>query len=316
MQVKIVRKTTLAVNISAFELMRCDGAPLPAFSAGAHIDVKLRSGLIRQYSLCNDPSETHRYLIAVLRVPASRGGSEAIHALQEGDILEIGFPKNHFQLADDSSYSLLLAGGIGVTPIISMAEVLAVNGAGFEMHYCSRDEEHMAFRDHLLRSEFSDRVRLYFDSAPSDGRIDLALILSEPTPKKHLYVCGPEGFISAVVELAKKFDWEDHCIHREFFAMSAPVLPEGSSNFKVKLSSSGRIFEIPNDKTVVEVLAQAGIEIPISCNQGVCGTCVTGVLSGEPDHRDFYLTDDEKELNNQFTPCCSRSKSDTLILDL
>jgi vanillate O-demethylase ferredoxin subunit len=314
MQVKIARKFAVATDICAFELTRPDGAALPAFSAGAHVDVMLRDGLVRQYSLCNSPSESHRYLIAVLRDANSRGGSVAMHALEEGGLLEIGEPKNHFALHARARHSVLLAGGIGVTPILAMAETLDREGAAFEMHYCARSAARMAFRERLAGARFSERVHLYFDDAEAGERLRLNRLLAQPRPDTQLYVCGPVGFIAAAIDAAKAAGWDDANVHREFFA-AAPA-QEGGGAFQVTLSSTGRVIDVASDMTVVSALAQAGVEVPTSCEQGVCGTCLTRVLSGEPDHRDVYLTDEEKAANDQFLPCCSRSRSPMLVLDL
>ena len=313
MQVKIARKFAVATDICAFELVRPDRAALPTFSAGAHIDLMLRDGLVRQYSLCNSPSESHRYLIAVLRDANSRGGSIAMHALVEGSALEIGEPRNHFPLHPQARHSVLLAGGIGVTPIMSMAEALDREGASFELHYCTRSATRTAFRDRLADSRFADRVHLYFDDAGAGERLRLDALLAQPHSDTHLYVCGPSGFIAAALDAAKAAGWSDANVHREFFA-AAPTQEGGA--FQVKLSSTGRVIDVAQEMTVVSALAQAGVEVPTSCEQGVCGTCLTRVLSGEPDHRDLYLTDEEKAANDRFLPCCSRAKSSLLVLDL
>lgn len=313
--VRVARKTREAEDILSIELVSADGARLPAFSAGSHIDVQIRPGLIRQYSLCNDPTEQHRYLIAVLRDPTSRGGSVAIHdGVREGDVLQISPPKNYFPLVH-ARRSLLLAGGIGVTPILCMAERLAHIGANFEMHYCTRSEERTAFRDRIRTSGFADRVQFHFDDGPGSGRMNLPGILSPPAPDCHLYVCGPSGFIDYVMNTARAQGWQPDQLHLEYFA-GVVQDTSGDPSFDVKLASSGQVFTIPADKSVVQVLAENGIDIPISCEQGVCGTCITRVLDGVPDHRDMYFTDDEKSKNDQFTPCCSRAKSAMLVLDL
>ncbi|MGN6232471.1 MAG: PDR/VanB family oxidoreductase [Trinickia sp.] len=314
MQVRISRKFAAATDIFAFELVHPDGAPLPAFSAGAHIDVTLPNGLVRQYSLCNDPLDTHRYVIAVLRDANSRGGSIAMHALEAGGLLEISEPKNHFPLHGEARHSLLLAGGIGVTPIMSMAETLSCAGASFEMHYCTRSAARTAFRDRLADARFAQSVHLYFDDAQDGGRLQLDALLARASRDTHLYVCGPSGFIAAAMEAAKAAGWDDANVHREFFA-AAPA-QGGAGAFQVKLSSTGRVIDVAPDVTVIAALAQAGVEVPTSCEQGVCGTCLTRVLSGEPDHRDVYLLDEEKSANDRFLPCCSRSKSPMLVLDL
>ena len=288
---------------------------MPPFTAGSHIDVMLRDGLVRQYSLCNHPSESHRYVIAVLRDAHSRGGSIAMHALEEGRLIDIGEPKNHFPLDARARHSLLLAGGIGITPIIAMAEALDHAGASFEMHYCTRSAARMAFRERLAEPRFAGRVHLYFDDAQAREQLRLdALLAQARADDTHLYVCGPAGFIAAAMDAAKAAGWGDANVHREFFA--APAAEEGGGAFQVKVASTGRVIDVAPDVTVVAALAQAGVEVPTSCEQGVCGTCLTRVLSGEPDHRDVYLMDDEKAANDQFLPCCSRSKSPMLVLDL
>lgn len=315
MQVKLARKFPVATDICAFELVHADGAALPPFTAGSHIDVMLRDGLVRQYSLCNHPSESHRYLIAVLRDANSRGGSIAMHALEEGGLLDIGEPKNHFPLDAQARHSLLLAAGIGITSIISMAEALDHAGASFEMHYCTRSAARTAFRDRLAEPRFAERVHLYFDDAQARGRLRLEALLTQArSDDTHLYVCGPSGFIAAAIDAAKAAGWRDANVHREFFG--APLVQEGGGAFQVKLASTGRVIDVGPEVTVVAALAQAGVEVPTSCEQGVCGTCLTRVLSGEPDHRDVYLMDDEKAANDRFLPCCSRSKSPVLVLDL
>jgi len=315
MQVRIIRKVDVAADICAFELARPDSSALPAFAAGAHIDVHVGEGLVRQYSLCNLPGDTHRYVIGVLREARSRGGSMAMHALAEGSLLEISEPKNHFPLAEGATHSLLLAGGIGVTPILSMAEHLAASGASFEMHYCTRDTSRAAFRDRLADARFAGRVHLYFDSAPAEERVNLRALLAAPEPGKHLYVCGPAGFIGAVLDTAVAAGWDERNLHREYFAAASQ--PEAvSDDFQVKLAGSGQVIDVKSGQTVIAALTAAGVDVPTSCEQGVCGTCLTRVLAGEPDHRDVYLTDDERATNDCFLPCCSRSKSPMLVLDL
>ncbi|WP_118178579.1 PDR/VanB family oxidoreductase [Paraburkholderia phosphatilytica] len=316
MEVRIVRKFAAADDICGFELAREDGAALPAFTAGAHIDVHLDGGIVRQYSLCNSPAETHRYVIGVLREPASRGGSVAMHALAEGSVLRISEPKNHFPLSEGATRSLLFAGGIGITPILGMAERLAALDAPFELHYCTREPARAAFRDRLAEPRFAGCAHLYFDSAPVSERIDLAATLAAAAPGTHLYVCGPAGFIAVVLDTARAAGWSEAQLHREYFAAAAQDHAAASGAFQVKLAASGRIVEVDHDETVIAALTAAGVDVPTSCEQGVCGTCLTRVLEGEPDHRDVYLTDDERAANDCFLPCCSRSKSPLLVLDL
>jgi vanillate monooxygenase ferredoxin subunit len=315
-QVRVARKRVEAVDICTIELVEANGAPLPAFSAGSHIDVELPNGVTRQYSLCNDPSEGHRYLLGVLKDPSTRGGSKAMHEIvQEGDILQISPPKNHFALAHEAKRHLLLAGGIGVTPILCMAERLAVLDADFEMHYCTRSQDRAAFRERIGTSRFAEKVTFHFDDEEPAQKLDIPALLATPQPDTHLYVCGPKGFMDSVLSNARDAGWSEAQLHYEFFSADA-VKSDADGSFQVKLASSGQIVMVAKDQTVVQALAAAGVEIPTSCEQGVCGTCVTRVLLGTPDHRDLYLMPDEQAKNDQFTPCCSRSLSPMLVLDL
>lgn len=316
LQVRVARKATEALDIVTLELVATDGSALPAFGAGAHIDVQLPGGITRQYSLCNDPKETHRYLIGVLRDPASRGGSQVVHdQVKEGDVLQISTPKNHFPLAHDAKKSLLLGGGIGITPILCMAERLANTGAAFEMHYATRSPERTAFRERITMSGFADKVAFHFDDGAPEQKLDLAKLLVKPEAGTHLYVCGPKGFMDAVLNTARAQGWPESQLHYEFFGATVEK-SDSDASFEVKLASSGRIVMVPKDKTVTQALAEAGVEIMMSCEQGVCGTCLTRVLEGVPDHKDSYLTPEEQAANDQFLPCCSRSKTPQLVLDL
>lgn len=315
LKVRVENKVCEADGICSFELLPVGGAELPGFEAGAHIDVHLRDGLVRQYSLCNPPHERHRYQIAVLREPASRGGSIAMHdEIEAGHIIAISAPKNHFPLAP-ARRSLLFAGGIGVTPILAMAEALSGAGAEFEMHYSVRSPEREAFRERIAAAPFAAHVHVHYDSGDEAQKLAAARVLGAPDAGTHIYVCGPKGYIDHVLGAAEALGWPPAQVHREYFS-AAPVDPVGDTAFDVKLASSGQVITIPAGRTVVEVLAANGIDIPVSCEQGVCGTCLTRVLDGVPDHRDVYLTDEERAANDQFTPCCSRSKSAVLSLDL
>ena len=316
LSVRVARKALEAADICTFELVDVNGGPLPAFSAGSHVDVQLPGGLSRQYSLCNDPKETHRYLIGVLRDPASRGGSQAMHEqVQEGQLLQISAPKNHFGLAHDAKRSLLLAGGIGVTPILCMAERLAITGADFEMHYSTRSRERTAFYERIASSAYAPQVQFHFDDGAIAQKLDLAALLAAPQAGVHLYVCGPKGFMDAVLSAARAQGWPESQLHYEFFAAEV-AKSESDASFEIKLASSGRIVTVPKDMTVIKALAAAGVEVMMSCEQGVCGTCLTRVLEGVPDHKDSYLTPEEQAANDQFLPCCSRSKTPLLVLDL
>lgn len=314
LSVRVARKWQEAQDICAVELVAEPGQTLPGFSAGSHIDVHLPGGLTRQYSLCNDPAEQQHYQIAVLRDPASRGGSVAVHDLvQEGQALQISAPKNHFALAHGAPRHLLLAGGIGITPLLCMAQRLRATGASFELHYATRSLARTAFRDEI--AAFGDKVKLHLDDGDAAQKLDLPAVLAAQPAATRLYVCGPTGFIDFVLATAKARGWPADHLHLEYFG-AAPQDTTGDQAFEVRLASSGQTYTVPADKTVVQALQAHGIEIMVSCEQGVCGTCLTRVLEGECDHRDLYLTDEEKAANDQFTPCCSRAKSKLLVLDI
>lgn len=313
--VRIAHKTVEALDILSFELVAADDQGLPPFSAGAHIDVYLDNGLVRQYSLCNAPGETHRYQIAVLRDATSRGGSEAMHALEVGQTIRIGDPKNHFPLVHDAGHSILLAGGIGITPVLCMAERLSNVGASFELHYCTRAADRTAFAERIRSSPFAGRAQFHYDDGPDAQKLDLGGALPSPQSDAHLYVCGPTGFMDWVLGTARAAGWPDDRLHREYFA-AAPIDTSSDGSFEVQITSTGAVIRVEPDQTVVQALAAVGMEIPTSCEQGVCGACLTRVLQGIPEHRDMFLTPEEQSKGDQFTPCCSRAVSARLVLDL
>ncbi|MNJ44025.1 Phenoxybenzoate dioxygenase subunit beta [compost metagenome] len=312
-EVIVAKKQLEAEGIFSFELAREDGLPLPAFSAGAHIDVHLGGGLIRQYSLCNSAAENHRYQIAVLKEPASRGGSEQMHeAVIEGQRLTIGEPRNLFQLDASAGHSMLFAGGIGITPILCMAERLSHAGASFDLYYSVRSRDRAAFVKRMQESPFADRVHLRFDD---EQPLDARAVLTNSKADTHLYVCGPGGYMEYVLSSGRAEGWPEERLHREYFSAGAEVSAPGEA-FEIEIASSGEVMRVEADQSIIDVLYGAGIDVPVSCEQGVCGTCITRVLDGIPEHRDSFLTDAQRALNDQFTPCCSRAKSPRLILDL
>ncbi len=313
LSVRVIDKRREAQDVVSLELVDANGAPLPSFTPGAHIDVHLPGGLIRQYSLLNDCAQRDSYRIGVLRETQSRGGSLAIHdRIQVGDTLRISEPRNRFELVSGRP-GLLLAGGIGVTPLLCMARQLRATGTPFEFHYCARTRARAAFQDDpVLRGHAS----FHFDDE-SDTRLDIPAWLADAPRDAHLYVCGPGGFIDAVVDHARTAGFEDARIHFERFTASEPVTPaDGDQAFQVQLASTGEVFDIPADEPVTRALDKQGVFIPVSCEEGICGTCLTGVVDGIPDHRDSYLTDEEHAANDQFTPCCSRARTPLLIIDL
>ena len=304
-----------ADGICSFELVADSAAALPVFTAGAHIDVHVAPGLVRQYSLCNDPAETARYRIAVLREPASRGGSAGMHErVRVGDRLQVSSPKNHFPL-EPATRSLLLAGGIGVTPILAMATTLYRAGSAFDMHYCGRSRHRMAFVGELAQSPFASHVQVHTDDGAPEQRLDAEKLLAQPDPDTHLYVCGPSGFMDHVLDTARRLGWPESRLHREYFAGAVTASTDDAA-FDVRVASSGLVLRVGSGQRVIDVLAAHGVDVPVSCESGVCGTCLTRVLEGMPDHRDSFLTDSERRANDQFTPCCSRASSPLLVLDL
>lgn len=316
LRVRVAVRRDEALDICSLDLVPVDGSALPGFSAGAHIDVHLPGGLVRQYSLCNPPGETQRYRIAVLRDAASRGGSATVHdQLQVGTVLDIGTPRNLFELDPAAPHHLLLAGGIGITPLLAMAEQLAAQGGAFTLHHATRSRERTPFVAQLASAPYADRVHHHFDDGPAMQKLDLAATLRSAPAGSHLYVCGPTGFMEAVLAEGRAQGWDEARLHREYFA-AAPTGTAGDGGFELELASSGRVIPVAADQTALAALLAAGLDIPMSCEQGVCGTCLTGVKSGVPDHRDQYLTPEERAANNQFLPCCSRASSARLVLDL
>lgn len=316
-EVVVTNRHDEAEDIVTFELSHPSDALLSSFSAGAHIDVQVSNGLIRQYSLCNNPEERHRYLISVLREPMSRGGSIVMHTVvQVGSRLSISEPRNNFPLARVTGRSLLFAGGIGITPILCMAERLARIGAEFELHYCTRSLVRTAFFERIRQSEFYDRVHHHFDDGMDEQKLRADQLLSAPDADTHLYVCGPSGFMEYILAAANRAGWNEYNVHREYFTAPLHAEKPDDASFYVKLGSSGQVIFVPRSCSVVQALAANGIEVPVSCESGVCGTCLTRVLEGEPAHRDVFLTEAEHIKNDQMTLCCSRAKSRILVLDL
>lgn len=314
LKVIVRNRSTEAQGICSFELAHPEGLQLPAFTAGAHIDVHVTPEIVRQYSLCGQPENGEHYRIAVLREAESRGGSAGMHEhVQVGQLLTISEPKNHFELDERAQHSLLFAGGIGITPILAMAHALHAEGRSFALHYCGRAAERMAFLSEIAQSSFAEHVVVH--TSAGAHRFDASLVLMRPKEGTHLYVCGPVGFMEHVLDSARTHGWSEAQLHREFFAGTAKALDTDGS-FAVRLESSGETYQIPKEKSVIEVLTSAGVDVPYSCESGVCGTCITRVIEGIPDHRDTFLTEDERAANDQFTPCCSRALTPLLVLDL
>lgn len=316
LSVRVRSVTWLAEDILSFELVDPDRKALPPFSAGSHIDVHLPGGLIRQYSLCNDPSETHRYVFAALRDRNGRGGSVAVHALSAGSRITVSRPRNRFALAEKVTAHVFAAGGIGITPIMSMVTSAMARGEPFHLYYCTRSLERTAFLDELKPLIASGRVTLHHDDGDPARSFDFQQVLARQQPGAHLYYCGPSGFMSAVEGAC--LHWLPESVHCERFNAPPPqaVASEGESEsaFDVKLARTGEVFTIPTGRTIVEVLHENGIDIDVSCQEGYCGTCMTRYLEGEPLHRDTVL--DEEDRKEFVMVCCARSREGCLVLDI
>ncbi|KAF1043040.1 PDR/VanB family oxidoreductase [Xylophilus sp.] len=315
LDVAVARRQEEAVGICSFDLADPRGRALPPFAAGAHIDVHLGDGLCRQYSLCNPPGETHRYQIAVLREPQSRGGSAAMHErVRTGTRLTVGRPRNLFALRPGTHPTLLLAGGIGITPLLAMAEQLSRDQAVFTLHYHGRQRGRMAFLDRIGASAFARQVHIHVDDEPAT-HADPAAALAAHGPAAHVYICGPAGFIDAMTSHAARAGFDAEHVHVEHFA-AAPIDHAADGAFELVLARSGLTVMVGRSESAVEALARHGIAVETSCEQGICGTCMTTVLEGEPDHRDRVLSPSERQSGKVFLPCCSRARSPRLVIDL
>lgn len=314
LKVVVRKREEQGEGVVVLDLSDPAGQPLPAFEAGAHVDIHLKAGLVRQYSLCGDPANAGAYRLGVLKDPASRGGSVAVHELlQEGREIEISLPRNHFPLASDAGRSILIGGGIGITPMVAMAYTLNARDSDFELHYCGRSRNRSAFLDELGNAAFASRLNTHFDDETADQKLDLPKVLGTPQTGVHVYVCGPAGFMDWVIAQALEAGYADDHVHREYFQVEVDASGAG---FEVVAQRSGKTVQVSEGQSIVDALTAVGIKIEVSCEQGVCGTCVCDVIEGEPDHRDVYLTDDEKSANDQILVCCSRAKSKKLVLDI
>lgn len=314
LSVRLRSITYLAEQIRGFEFVALDGGPLPPFTAGAHIDVHLPGGWIRQYSLCNDPAQRHRYIVAVLRDAQGRGGSIAMHdQLHAGSIVEISLPRNHFSLSERAERYLFVAGGIGITPIMSMLAAARALGKPFHLYYGTRSPERTAFLDELRPLVECGQATLHHDGGHASNGLDLRRLLAPYVPGTHLYYCGPSGFLDAVADAAA--GWPAQAVHCErFSAPSTQGTEDAAGAFDVALARSGLHFTVAPGQSIVDVLRAHGVAVDVSCEQGYCGTCMTRYLGGHPIHRDSVLDDDDRR---EFVMiCCCRAKDSTLVLDM
>ncbi|WP_321958433.1 PDR/VanB family oxidoreductase [Burkholderia cenocepacia] len=320
-QVRIDALIDAAQDIRCFRVSRVDGQPFDAYEPGAHIDVTAPSGVTRQYSLCGNPDERDSYLFAVKKEAQSRGGSRSLHDdVSVGAELSIGTPRNLFRLTDDANEHVLVAAGIGITPLLSMAYALHKRGARYQLHYFARSREHAAFVDALSAEPFASHVTFHYGVEPDALAAELRRCVESIDPTAHVYTCGPGPFMDAVVTAAARRIPED-AIHLERFAAepseavtAANAAP--AEGFEVRLQRSGQSVRVAPDTSIVDALARIGIEVDTSCGEGVCGTCMVPVLDGEPDHRDHCLSKAERASNTVICCCVSRARSAVLVLDL
>lgn len=298
-------------DIVSLELCHPYGRALPAYDAGAHIDVRTPGGFSRQYSLARAYAAGSNYVIGVKREPASRGGSAAVHSrVQEGDLIAISSPRNAFALDMQAPAYLLMAGGIGITPMLAMAHELLAAGKPFTLCVFARSQAHVAFAEQLRSPELAPHVRVFLDDAAE--RADLAALLAAQAANTQVYMCGPAGFMEAVRKAAA--DWDEARIHAEYFAAPADAGAQTGQAFTLKLSKRGIDIPVAADQTAVDALHDFGIDIPVSCEQGLCGTCVVDADGEDAEHRDYCLTGTERK--SKVALCCSRAKDQALTIHL
>ncbi len=307
----VVRHTD---EVSSYVLEPVDGQPLPACEAGAHLDVYLPGGLVRSYSLCGDPARTTTsYEIAVKREDNGRGGSRVLHStVREGETLRIGTPRNQFRLAPHAPHHLLLGGGIGVTPLVSMAHALHARGASFTLAVFARSEQHLALKTVMDTAPWRDRVQLHFDNSPPTTHA--ATLVAQAPAGAHLYFCGPEGFMNHVREASQ--GWATERVHFEYFSApaKASTVQTTTGGFEVVLARRQLRLQVAPGKSIAHTLQAAGVPVDTVCEQGICGSCLTRYLDGEPDHQDLCMTDAEHATHVAI--CCARSHSPVLTLDI
>jgi ferredoxin-NADP reductase len=302
-----------AERVLSVELVPVDSDGFPHFTAGAHIDLHLPNGVTRSYSLVNSPDDVGRYVVAVLDDVNSRGGSRFVHEqLRCGAVLPISAPRNNFALHEDAVSTVLIAGGIGITPMLCMYRRLREKGRDVRLIYCARDRSQAAFLDEL--GALGGGVHLHFD-VENDGRpLDLLTLLDRQPAGVHAYCCGPNAMLSAFEAACETAGIGN--VHVERFAADATAVGAQACSYTVELAKSGRRLAVPAGARLLDVLLEAGVDVDYSCREGLCGACETRVLGGCPDHRDAVLTQSDKAANNVMMICVSGAKSGTLVLDL
>lgn len=310
--VAVANARLIAQDIKQLDLTPTDGRALPPVEPGAHLDLWLPNGQVRQYSIVARREDGASYRIAVLRDPNSRGGSAyVVETVEDGQVLGISAPRNHFALDEGADDYVLIAGGIGVTPLIPMARRLSERGKPFAFHYLSRSRERAAFLDVLQAKPLNRHLGLHFDDA--QGRPDLAKMIGPPRTGRRIYVCGPSGLIDAVLDAAR--EWPSDAVRFERFTRDAAE-PGAGAAFEVELTRSGQVVSVGPEETILDALDKAGVAVESVCKEGICGSCMVPMLSGEADHRDSVQTEAEQQANDYICVCVSRAISPRLVLDL
>jgi phthalate 4,5-dioxygenase reductase subunit len=311
MTLAVARAEQAAADIFVFELRSPEGGELPPFTAGSHLIVRSPNGSVRKYSLCNDPAERGRYVIAVKRDPSGRGGSvDLVDNTRAGDRLEVSPPHNAFDLAPRAPSFIFIAGGIGITPILSMARQLNADARPYKLYYCTRSAEATAFRDELAGDVFKGKVVIHHDGGDPEKSLDLWPILEKPTTA-HVYCCGPRPLLEEVRDMTGH--WSSAAIHFESFIDAGAARKPDDRTFTAVLAKSGTRIEVPPGVSILDAMRAAGYDAPSSCESGTCGTCRTRLVSGEADHRDLVLMDEEKA--QQIMICVSRALSPEIVID-
>lgn len=315
-KLEVVAADPVTPEIMRLRLTHRPGKALPAWTPGSHIDIQCGdTGLSRQFSLCSDPDKPGEWEVAVLRDPDSRGGSEWIHRYATpGATLRVRGPRNHFRMNEGAERLILIAGGIGITPIMTMAQRARALSKNYELHYSCSSRENAAFLQQLEELH-GDRLHLYISD--EGYRNDFGQLLSKPDDVTDIHACGPVRMLDALQATVDKAKWRPHALHVEHFVTDMPKLdPSKEKSFEVELRNAGLTLQVPADKTVLEVLNASNIDVQCDCQEGLCGTCEVDVLEGEIDHRDVVLDPAEREANNRMMSCCSRAKSKRLVIDL
>ncbi|HEX5804884.1 MAG TPA: fatty acid desaturase [Macromonas sp.] len=302
-------------GIRAFEFVPVNGQTLKAGPAGAHLDIHLPNGLIRQYSIVAHNTQANSYTVAVKRDDQGRGGSKAMHELTVGTVLKVGQPRNHFVLYESAQRFVLISGGIGITPVFHMAQRLNEIGKPYQLHVCARNEAAVPFRDQLTAGPLAPRTQIHLDQANGRSSLDVKQVLGQPDANTLVYLCGPQGFMNWVRDEAIAAGWPRENVRTESFA-AAVTADTVNRPFTVELASSKRVIPVKADQSILDALAHVGVNVPFACMQGTCGTCVTDVVSGEVEHRDAYLTEHDKTAGACMCLCVSRARGDKLTLDL